>query len=122
MTGKTLFASLAAGGVVLLLAACDEDKYTLKFSHHLHVTENEMSCDECHGELGQPSFTALSHETCSDCHAAIHRFVPSEKELGRSYNTKDALLAHPEIATFVAWVSTQRADRRFPTRTKRKRR
>jgi hypothetical protein len=65
---KTMSSSLAAGALLLLLVACDEDKYTLKFSHHLHVTENEMSCDECHGELGQPFFTALSHETCNDCH------------------------------------------------------
>lgn len=56
------------GLVLLLLTGCDEDEYTLKFSHHLHVIDNEMTCDECHGEGGQPSFSTLSHETCIDCH------------------------------------------------------
>ena len=56
------------GAAILFLTGCDEDQYSLKFSHYTHVTDNEMSCDECHGELGQPSFTVLSHDTCIDCH------------------------------------------------------
>jgi hypothetical protein len=59
--------SLFAGSV-LLLAGCDEEKYQLKFSHYLHVTENEMDCSECHGDLGEASFNAITHETCIDCH------------------------------------------------------
>ena len=42
---------------------------------------------------------------CRDCHRAVHRFVPREKDLGRFYNTVEDLLAHPEIAKFVAWIS-----------------
>ena len=34
-------------------------------------------------------------------------FVPDEKDLGRYYNTKKLLLAHPEIAKFVKWVKKQ---------------
>lgn len=45
--------------------------------------------------------------TCLDCHSVIHRFIPDEKELGKNYNTKKLLLAHPEIAKFVRWVSKQ---------------
>ena len=59
---------LSVSAVLLLLVGCDEEKYTLKFSHYIHVTDNEMDCDECHGELGQPSFNAMTHETCTDCH------------------------------------------------------
>lgn len=29
--------------------------------------------------------------------------LPDEKELGRSYNTKEKLLAHPEISKYVQW-------------------
>ena len=43
-----------------------------------------------------------------DCHRAIHRLIPREKELGRNYHTIDLLLAHPEIGKFVRWVSKQR--------------
>ena len=54
--------------LVLLIGCREEDKYQLRFSHYLHVTENEMACDECHGEPGQPSFNAITHDTCIDCH------------------------------------------------------
>ena len=52
-------------------------------------------------------------DLCSDCHGAIHRIVPREKELARSYNTKELLLEHPEIAKFVAWVSTRAGKHRY---------
>jgi len=55
-------------------------------------------------------------QLCRDCHAAIHRFIPSEKELARSFSTREALLAHPELATFVAWVSTREGKRRYRVR------
>ncbi|MCA9490246.1 MAG: hypothetical protein KC621_09985 [Myxococcales bacterium] len=45
-------------------------------------------------------------DVCRDCHSAFHRFV-SEAELARSYHTVELLLAHPEIGTFVTWVSTR---------------
>lgn len=51
------------------------------------------------------------HETisvCRECHGAIHRFVPKEKTLGRDYNTVEKLLAHEQIATFVAWARKQK--------------
>lgn len=54
-------------------------------------------------------------DLCADCHGAVHRFVPNEKTLGREFNTLDALRAHPEIGTFVRWVST-RKPRRYRTR------
>ena len=55
-------------------------------------------------------------DLCRDCHSAIHTFV-SEKDLGWTYNTREALLEHPEIAKFVAWVATRRGRyRAAPTR------
>lgn len=45
---------------------------------------------------------------CHDCHAAIHKFVPREKELGRHYHSLDLLLAHPEIAKFDTWIVRQK--------------
>jgi len=48
-------------------------------------------------------------EVCKSCHAAIHDLVPEEKELGRNYNTRDKLLAHPEIGKFVLWKQRRTA-------------
>jgi hypothetical protein len=45
---------------------------------------------------------------CRDCHGAIHKFIPSEKELGRHYATVELLLAHPQLARFVLWVRKQK--------------
>lgn len=44
---------------------------------------------------------------CRECHLAVHRFA-DHKELGRSFNTRELLLAHPEIAKFVVWVRKKR--------------
>jgi hypothetical protein len=34
--------------------------------------------------------------------------VPSEKELGRSWNTVEKLLDHPEIGKFADWAKRQK--------------
>lgn len=43
------------------------------------------------------------------CHRQIHALF-TETELARHYNTVEALLAHPEMASFVAWVKTKPDD------------
>ena len=58
-------------------------------------------------------------DLCSDCHSAIHRFIPSVKELGRSYNTKAALLEHEDLAGFVTWVAKREGKTRYRTRGRR---
>lgn len=43
------------------------------------------------------------------CHRQIHA-VLTETELARQYATVDALLAHPGLSAFVAWVRTKPDD------------
>ena len=38
------------------------------------------------------------------CHNEIHAAL-TEAELARTYNTPEALRAHPRLAKFVAWVA-----------------
>jgi hypothetical protein len=57
-------------------------------------------------------------DVCRDCHSAFHRFA-SESELARRYATLEALLAHPEIGTFVRWVATQSGRHRTATPRRR---
>lgn len=60
---------MALVGLVLVFAGCEKDeKYELRFSHYLHVTDNGMDCSDCHGEPGTPDFNKISHATCLDCH------------------------------------------------------
>ncbi len=47
-------------------------------------------------------------DVCRDCHKAIHRLIPDEKELGRSYNTLEGLRSHEEISKFLTWVRRQK--------------
>lgn len=41
---------------------------------------------------------------CSDCHNAVHRFIP-EKLLGTDFNTIEKLLSNEKVANFVVWVA-----------------
>jgi hypothetical protein len=50
------------------------------------------------------------------CHRQIHALF-TENELAREFSTVEALLAHPEMARFVAWVKTKPAD--FHERTRK---
>jgi hypothetical protein len=50
------------------------------------------------------------------CHRQIHALL-TETELARQYATVDALLAHPEMQAFVAWVKTKPDD--FFVRTRK---
>jgi len=60
---------------------------------------------------------------CTPCQKQIHALF-SEKELERTYNTREALLAHPEVSRFVRWIS-RRPDgtyvRAFHSRDRRTR-
>ncbi len=53
------------------------------------------------------------------CHRQIHALL-TESELARQFNSVEALLAHPDIAIFVAWVKTKPDD--FMERTRKSQR
>jgi len=50
------------------------------------------------------------------CHRQIHALL-TETELARQYASVEALLLHPELKSFVAWVQTKPDD--FFTRTRK---
>lgn len=60
--------------------------------------------------------TAFLHRIC---HRQIHALF-THAELVRDYSTIDALLAHPEVQTFVDWVKRKPPD--FTDGTRRSRR
>jgi len=77
------------------------------------TTEHHLIPRTCHkNRWFQKNFTrermSQTIDACRDCHGAIHRLIPREKELGRSYNTIVTLLGHPEISKFVDWVRRQK--------------
>ncbi len=41
---------------------------------------------------------------CKACHSFIHSIF-TEKELEQNYNTLEALVAHPEVGRFAAWLA-----------------
>ena len=45
---------------------------------------------------------------CRTCHSGIHDVIPSEKELGRQYNSKELLLSHEGIRKMIAWSKKQK--------------
>lgn len=50
------------------------------------------------------------------CHRQVHALL-TETELARQYATVEALLQHPELQTFIAWVKTKPDD--FFVRTRK---
>ena len=55
---------------------------------------------------------------CGPCHRHIHA-VLSEPELAREYNTRESLLAHPEIRRFVEWIADKPAGLKVRSRDRR---
>ncbi|XOZ33120.1 hypothetical protein ACMDCT_13010 [Halomonadaceae bacterium KBTZ08] len=56
---------------------------------------------------------------CRPCHNMIH-YLRSEQALGLYHNTRESLLAIPELAAFTQWLSTKPAA--FVPKKRRRRR
>ncbi|MFT7633933.1 MAG: hypothetical protein ACI87E_004992 [Mariniblastus sp.] len=77
------------------------------------TTEHHLIPRTCHrNRWFQKRFTRIQMRqtvaACRDCHSAIHRFVPREKDLGRSFNTIELLMGYEEFSKFVDWISRQK--------------
>ena len=77
------------------------------------TTEHHLIPRTCHkNKWFKKNFTREQMQQtvslCRECHGALHDLVPSEKELGRHFNTIDKLLAHEPVANFVTWVKKQK--------------
>jgi hypothetical protein len=42
-------------------------------------------------------------EVCKDCHNSVHDLIPSEKEMGRHFNTLAKLKSHPKVREYLRW-------------------
>ena len=77
------------------------------------TTEHHLIPRTCHSNKWfRKNFSREQmHQTislCRDCHRAIHRLIPDEKELGRHYNTIEKLVAHSPVASYLTWVRKQK--------------
>jgi len=77
------------------------------------TTEHHLIPRRCHrNKWFKKRFTREQMQrtisVCHECHRAIHRFVPREKDLGRDYNTIDSLMQQEQIRRFVDWVSKRK--------------
>lgn len=77
------------------------------------TTEHHVIPRQCHSNKWfKKRFTRQEMQVtitvCQACHSAIHRFIPSHKDLARHYNTREKLLAHEGLASFVGWVRNQK--------------
>lgn len=77
------------------------------------TTEHHLIPRTCHkNKWFKKNFTREQmRETidlCRDCHRAVHKLIPSEKELGRNFNSVETLLAHDEFGKYVAWIKRQK--------------
>lgn len=97
---------------------------------HTTVTPSELICPLCERRI--PDSQRDAHHLVPKskggrrteylhriCHRQIHALV-TETELARQFNSVAALLTHPEVALFLAWVSTKPED--FVERTRKSQR
>jgi hypothetical protein len=82
---------------------CGRDEMNLTFHHLIPQTLHR-------NEWFQKNFSRREMQTrglnvCRECHHAIHQFIPREKDLGRNYNTREALMSHDKIARHVKWIA-----------------
>lgn len=71
--------------VMLMMAVgCDdEEKYTLRFNHALHIEDVGMACVDCHGEMtASGGWQRPDHETCVGCHDDLIEGDVSEETCG----------------------------------------
>ncbi|MEI7900633.1 MAG: cytochrome c3 family protein [bacterium] len=99
---------LLASLLAVLLAGCDkDDKFSLAFSHQLHVTENEMACKDCHGKMTDGHFSAAGHKACKECHGDwMDTQEINAKTCGMCHKVKDiGKISQAEPTNAVAKVS-----------------
>lgn len=96
-------AALAALPALLaaLLPGCDkDDRFSLAFSHHLHVTENGIACADCHGKNAGGRFAAAGHKACAECHGDwTDAKAPGPKTCGMCHKVKDLKRLPPAAPT-----------------------
>jgi hypothetical protein len=83
---------------------CEQQRY-LTFHHLIPVT--------CHdNKWFKKNFTKDQMDSgiyvCRLCHDAIHRLIPDEKELGRTFNTLEKILAVEKIQKFIVFSKKQK--------------
>jgi 5-methylcytosine-specific restriction endonuclease McrA len=82
------------------------------------LTFHHLIPKTCHSNKWfKKNFTTADMKTrgiyvCQHCHDFIHSQY-SEKELGKSYNTKEILLQNSKIKEFIRWVRKQTKQRKF---------
>ncbi|MEM9776427.1 MAG: hypothetical protein AAF902_17755 [Chloroflexota bacterium] len=90
----------------------DEDTCAL-CGNQRNITFHHLIPRKCHtNKWFKKNFDKVDMKTrgiyvCRPCHSFIHRQF-TEKELGRSYNTLEKLMADEKIRTYVAWARKQR--------------
>jgi hypothetical protein len=82
---------------------CDREK-ELTF-HHL-IPKCQHSKKSIKKIFDKKEMQTRGLDLCGDCHPMIHKFIKN-KDMARTYNTKEMLLSHEEVAKFVTWVSKQ---------------
>jgi hypothetical protein len=91
--------SLTLPGDAMLCGLCGSDE-----AHNFH---HLIPCTLRSNKWFKKRFTREEMQRgldlCRDCHSAVHDLIPDEKVLGRHHHTVETLLAHPEVAKYVAW-------------------
>jgi len=86
--------------------------------HHL-IPRRTHRLKRIRRRFSRDALEARVLRVCPPCHKQIHA-VLDEKRLAETYNTRQALLSHPEIAKFAEWIADKPPGFKLRTRQPRR--
>jgi hypothetical protein len=95
----------AAAGEALPPGCCELCERRMPLTQHHLVPRSQHAAHRARGVT--QAHLARTLACCRQCHNAVHE-AADEATLAASYASRDALLAHPALARFVAWAAKQR--------------
>lgn len=84
---------------------CCGREHRLEFHHLIPRKNHRKPYFKKHFSITEMRTRGIN--VCRDCHRAIHR-IYNELELGKTYNTLEALMDSAELQSFIEWVKKRR--------------
>lgn len=84
-----LVGALIVGWWVFPQVLFSQKSQPIRFSHKVHVEDQDMACEDCHTFREDGSFAGIpTTEQCAECHSEVQGDDPAEKEFVEKYVEK----------------------------------
>lgn len=91
-----------------MIGKCELCERTNELTFHHLIPKSQHSNKWFKKNYTREEMNEGIHICKRDCHREIHRLI-GEKEMGRSFNTKEKLLRHPKVIKYLKYIKKQQA-------------